>query len=304
MTDIAIRNGAAVDIQPGQDQAVARLAEWAQVADAAYAMATKLVGTSFAPQAYRGKPEEATAAILAGAEVGLAPMAALRAFDNIQGTPAPKAITLRAIVQAQGHDIRIDESTPVLASVSGRRKDGADWQTSTWTIERAEQMGLTTKAQWKQQPAAMLVARATAEVCRWVASDAIMGMPYSAEEVRDEGDGFQPRPRAQRVTAAEILGTTDTPDGDTPEAESDRLNEHQRRTIFALLGDRGITDRDQRLAGISKVVGREVATMNDLTSDEADHVIAVLRRATIDAPPAEPVDADWPPAAQPPDGTR
>jgi hypothetical protein len=39
---------------------------------------------------------------------------------------------------------------------------------------------------YKNNPANMLVARATAEVCRWIAADAIMGMPYAAEEIADE----------------------------------------------------------------------------------------------------------------------
>jgi hypothetical protein len=33
-------------------------------------------------------------------------------------------------------------------------------------------------------PQAMLAARATSEVCRLVAADAILGMPYSSEESR------------------------------------------------------------------------------------------------------------------------
>lgn len=226
MSEIAIRphegNYAAVAVpQPGQDQAIARLAEWARAADAAYQVANRLVSTKFAPVQYRGKPDEATAAILAGAEVGLSPTAALRAFDDIQGTPAPKAVTLRAIVQAQGHDVRIDESTPERAAVSARRKGDTQWQTSTWTIDRARAMGLLGKDQWKKQPGAMLVARATAEVCRWVASDAIMGMPYTSEEIRDEGPGFEGRPEPRRVTAAEILDQDPTPAADpAPAAET------------------------------------------------------------------------------------
>jgi hypothetical protein len=217
-------NHNALDVPPAQGQEIARLLEWAQAADAAYQMATKLVTTQFVPQQYRGKPDEATAAILAGAEVGLSPMASLRAFDNIQGTPAPKAITLRAIVQGRGHEIRIDESTAEVAVVSGRRKGDSDWQTSTWDIPRAAAMGLTGKAQWKQQPGAMLIARATAETCRWIASDAIMGMPYTAEEIRDQDAGVEiSRPAPRRVTAAEILGVTDETPTAVPETETDWL---------------------------------------------------------------------------------
>jgi len=206
MSDLAIRTDQQLQVPAAGQPGTAALAQWAQAADAAYRLAETLCSTQFAPAAYKGKPQEATAAILAGAEVGLSPLASLRAFDNIQGTPAPKALTLRAIAQGLGHEVRIDESTPVIAVVSGRRKGDADWQTSTWTIERAQQMGLTSKTQWKQQPAAMLVARATAEVCRWIASDAIMGMPYTAEEIRDQGVTAAPgRPAPRIVSAADFL---------------------------------------------------------------------------------------------------
>lgn len=296
MTEIAIRADQPLDVPTSRDQGVVQLAAWAQAADAAYRLAEALCSTSFAPAAYRGKPQEGAAAILAGAEVGLSPTAALRAFDNIQGTPAPKAMTLRAIVQGQGHEVRIDQSSAEIAVVSGRRKDHTDWQTSTWTIERAQQMGLLGKEQWKKQPAAMLVARATAEVCRWIASDAIMGMPYTAEEIRDDGPMFDPRPRPQRITAADILSSTEIEPAPEPAHPReldpadgyDAVNntdpdaprtDAQKRHIFALLGERGITDRAQRLAGISKVIGREIASTNDLTQAEATQVIDSLQRA-------------------------
>lgn len=202
MTEIATRDA---DNQMVPDSGVGRLVEWAQAAKAAHALASSLCQTKFVPTQYQGKPAEATAAILAGAEVGLSPMASLRAFHNIQGTPAPAALTLRAIVQSKGHEVVIRESDATHAVVAGRRRGESEWQTSTWTIERAQQMGLLTKnPNWKSQPAAMLVARATAEVCRWVASDAIMGMGYAAEELEDHAP--EPARPRQRVTVAEITG--------------------------------------------------------------------------------------------------
>lgn len=205
MSDIAIRADQHLEVPTGTEPATAQLVQWAQAAHAAHSLAEGICNTQAVPQAYRGKPQEAAAAILAGAEVGLSPMASLRAFDNIQGTPAPKAMTLRAIALGLGHEVKVLESTPERAVVAGRRKDDTDWQTSTWTLDRAAQMGLTGKSQWKQQPAAMLVARATAEVCRWIASDAIMGMPYTAEEIRDQGATIEARPAPRLVSAADFL---------------------------------------------------------------------------------------------------
>lgn len=202
--DVAIRADQHLDIPTGTEPATAQLVQWAQAAQAAGQFAAVVCNTSAVPQAYKGKPAEAAAAILAGAEVGLSPMASLRAFDNIQGTPAPKAITLRAIALGLGHKVEVvGEPNDRIATVRGLRKGETDWQTSTWTIERAQQMGLTSKSQWKQQPAAMLVARATAEVCRWIASDAIMGMPYTVEELRDHGASSPTeRPRPARIVSA------------------------------------------------------------------------------------------------------
>ena len=85
-----------------QTRAVANLRDWATSADAAYTVAERLVQSSFVPAQFKGKPIEACSAILAGLEVGLSPMSALRAFDIIQGVAAPRARTLRAIVQSYG----------------------------------------------------------------------------------------------------------------------------------------------------------------------------------------------------------
>jgi hypothetical protein len=251
MSDIAVRADQHLAVPTGTEPATAQLVQWAQAAHAAHSLAEGICNTAVAPQAYRGKPAEAAAAILAGAEVGLSPIASLRAFDNIQGTPAPKAITLRAITQGLGHEVRIDESTAVIAVVSGRRKGDTEWQTSTWTIERAAQMGLTGKQQWKQQPAAMLVARATAEVCRWIASDAIMGMPYTAEEIRDQGTHVEARPAPRLVSAADFIEQPAIEDQPADEVTVDVILEEiaaattQTRLdeIKAVCKDNGIRDQ-------------------------------------------------------------
>lgn len=161
---------------------------WAQEADLAYQMATKLAETSFVPQSLRGKPGDITAAILAGAELGMKPMATLKSIDVIQGTPALRAHAMRAVVQRHGHDIELVESTPARCVMQGRRKGSEAWQTVEWTIDRAAQMQLTKKGEWQKQPQTMLVARATGELCRLIASDALHGMPYAAEEL--EGTAY------------------------------------------------------------------------------------------------------------------
>jgi hypothetical protein len=268
MTDIAI---------PDQQPTGVDLRAWAEQATSAAVYAEAVCRTSMVPAAYKGKPEEATAAILAGAELGFSPMASLRAFDNIQGVPAPKAMTLRAVVQAAGHEVRIVESTPDRAVVDGRRRGDTEWQTSIWTTDRAKLMPQYDKnPNYKHNPAAMLVARATAEVCRWVGADAIMGMPYAAEEVGDFEPPAAPAPATRRLSVADL----DAPAAITgPDIEM--VTDQQRKRMFALWAELGYgsdADRETRLGLTARFIGAEsIESSNDLTRDEADTVIAKLR---------------------------
>ena len=187
------------------------LMQWAQEADLAYQMAQKLAATSFVPQSLRGKPGDITAAILAGAELGLKPMATLKSIDVIQGTPALRAHAMRAVVQKQGHEIELVESTPDRCVMRGRRKGSENWQTVEWTIQRAAQMKLTDKAEWKKQPQNMLVARCTGELSRLIASDALHGMPYVSEELEGTTTGEVLPPKKAPLSVAALTAPAPEP---------------------------------------------------------------------------------------------
>lgn len=209
---------------------------WVDAASQTHQIAQGLARTSFVPATMRGKPDEITGAILAGAEIGLDPMSALRSIDIIDGTPALRALTLRALVQARGHEVWVDKSTDTEAVVCGRRAGSDRTQKSVWTIDRARRANLAGKRNWQTNPTAMLIARATAELCRLVAADAILGMPYAAEEIRDgvtddadEPAAATPRPARRKVQRDPIPAVpvpdpepapSDEPD-DEPPAELD-----------------------------------------------------------------------------------
>lgn len=286
MTDIAVRQDNAPALIP---DAAAGLVEWAQAAQAAFQLAKGLVSTSFVPQNYRGKPDEAAAAILAGSEVGLSPMASLRAFDNIQGTATPKAITIRAVMLRLGCEIEVDEQTSQRCIMRGRRARDANWTTVEWTMDRARKMGLDKKQQWTSQPGAMLVARATSELGRLIAADALLGLGYTAEEVADD----QPEPTA-KVARTARTPVKRAPAPQPPEPEFDEpapeppvqavaervaegITDAQSKALHAGLNGLGIKDRDAGLAAISQVIDREVTTSKDLTKAEASQVIEWIK---------------------------
>lgn len=287
------------------DAAVQRLSEWAASAQAAHSVAVELVRTSFVPEGFRGKPHEATAAILAGLEIGLSPMAALRSFDVIQGQAAARAITLRAVVQSFGHEIELVESTATRCKMRGRRNGSNAWQDVVWTLDRAKSLKLTNKPNWQNQPQAMLVARATSELARLIAADAILGIAYSAEELADgagaevevpiittadptapdaptaaPGTRRMSRKKPDTPVAIDPGPATDVIDGEVIEAETDTnpdgVTDAQIRKMQVSFKEQGITDRGDRLDYIVATIGRQVASSKDLTKDEASRVIDML----------------------------
>lgn len=196
------------------------LIQWAQEARDLHDVAESLIRTSFVPQSFKKDSKgnwrdkdvvvsETVAAILAGKEVGLQPMAALRSIQIIQNTPAMTALAQRGLVQSSGHEVNVTEQTDTRAVVEGRRRGSERVQRSVWTIDRAKRMNLTEKAQWKTQPSAMLVARATSECCRLTASDVLLGMPYSIEELQDQAEMpetvSKPRTAKRRTEPVEVI---------------------------------------------------------------------------------------------------
>lgn len=223
------------DIERYEEQGTVELVDsplvlWAQEASAAHRIAQSLVKTSFVPAAMRGKAEEATAAILTGQEVGLKPMAALRSINIIQGTPAMTAVAMRALVQSQGHEVWVVEQTDTKAVVKGRRRGSDQEQKSTWTMDRARGLGLATKDNWKKQPQAMLVARATSEVCRLIAADVLLGLPYSVEELADH-DETAPDTPAPRRRARRQLEPVATPEPELDEPTPEPAPEPDEQVV-------------------------------------------------------------------------
>jgi hypothetical protein len=283
------------------------LSTWAENASLVHKIALSLAGTSFVPKSMQGRPDEVTGAILAGRELGLEPMAALRSIDVIDGTPALRAVALRGLVQAQGHQIWVEESTETRAVVRGKRKGEVQVQTSTWNMDRARKAGLAGKKNWVNHPQAMLVARATAECCRLVAADKLIAMPYTAEELADDltpavlETATKPAkrtaqrkplvvlPKAPTVVPYRngIVAAAETEPGPSVDSipEPDGLTDGMRKALMATYREIGITDRAKRLEHASRIVGRPLGSANELTHAEAHDLLAALEAEAAHASP-------------------
>jgi hypothetical protein len=213
-TDIAVREQPtnAVALAPITTGAVATLTTWVAEVSAAYELAKQLCVTSFVPQHFRGKPAEAAAAILTGHELGLSPLASLRSIFMIGGTPGMYAKVLVAIVMSHGHDVWVEEQSDERVVVCGQRKGSEHTARVVWDRERVVKAKLLSNGKYNETPQQMMVARGSAEVCRQIAPDALLGIPYSVEELRDmpQDEQAPAEPAVARVTADEILaGETD-----------------------------------------------------------------------------------------------
>lgn len=207
MTDLERYHGPASD-----------LVAWGQAARSAFELATGLCKTQFVPDTFRNKPEEAMAAIIAGAEVGLSPMQALQSTFVIGGRPAYYARTMVALTQSHGHEVWTKELTPTKAVVCGRRRDSENVETVTVTLEQARKAGWTRNKKYDTEPESMLYARAASAVCRRIAADALLGIPYSAEELADEAEAGK-GPTTRKVSRAKAVVETPEPAAIEPPAQ-------------------------------------------------------------------------------------
>lgn len=146
-------------------------------------LSQRVSNTPFVPTALRGKNEAVLACVLYGAELGLGPMQSLNSIHVIEGRTAMSPELMRAMVARHGHRIDVLENSNTVCEVEGTRSDTGSTAKVRWTMEDAKMAGLAGKNNWKTYPRAMLLARATSELCRIVFPDVIAGLSYTPEEV-------------------------------------------------------------------------------------------------------------------------
>lgn len=191
--------GQVAALDPTQSETIMSLAQWSQELDAAYHLAQSVCQTPFAPQHFRGKPEDAAVAMLYGRSLKMDPLIALKSIYMVHGTPALYAQAMYSIALREGHQIERVHATEQSVKFRCRRKGSRDWQDVEWSIDRARKAGYTSNKKYMENPVGMLTEKCKAEAAKLVAGDALSGMA-SVEEV-ELGD----------YEAAEIVSSEETP---------------------------------------------------------------------------------------------
>lgn len=141
-----------------------------------------------------GSPQAVTAIIVAGAEMGMTPMASLRGWHIIDGKPSMSAATMAAVVMNSGKAEYFEpiEIGPESVTFETKRKGARNPIRITHTIEMARKAwskgdDAWNKSGWGRNPTDMLVARCQSRLARYGYPD-ILNNVYTPEELREARD--------------------------------------------------------------------------------------------------------------------
>jgi len=126
--------------------------------------------------------------IASGAELGLAPLTAMKAIDLIKGQPFLKPWAIAGLINASGYgSYQVLEQTPTRCAIQFRRRLAAvgwtDCPMVTYTLEEAQAHGLVQRSpHWKASPAHMLYQRAMGRGGAMYFPELLAGLTASPEE--------------------------------------------------------------------------------------------------------------------------
>jgi len=160
-----------------------------QSLDEAFRVAQAIAASGLAPRGL-DKPEQVMVAIMAGAELGLAPFQALQSFAIVNNRPTLWGDGLMAVARARGIKARewLDgEGDAAVAHCEVTRPDTGETIARSFSVSDAKKAGLWNKqGPWQQYPKRMLQMRARAWALRDGCADMLRGF-----QVREEVEDFQ-----------------------------------------------------------------------------------------------------------------
>ena len=146
-----------------------------------------MAGGDMLPRQYRNKPANLLFAIEYADALGIPRVNALTSIHVIEGKPSASADLMASMVRKAGHKLRVKvegrgKQATAIAQVI--RADDPDFTYEVrWTWQDTIDANLDKKDNWVKYPTSMMKARAISAVIREGASDAMMGVIYTPEEL-------------------------------------------------------------------------------------------------------------------------
>lgn len=245
--------------------------------------AKMMANSELVPKAFRGKPGDVLIAVQMGAEVGLAPMAAIQNIAVINGKPGIYGDAGKAILLANGCQIEEDDIEVVKKTGRARCKvtrKGRVPVERTFSIENAKVARLWGKeGPWTNYPERQLAWRAFWFAARDAASDLLKGLA-GAEELSD----IEPSVEAVAVPAirppqrkSEALPADATPQPTAPEADDEAttpITEDQRVAFYAAAKRAGFKSKEAVQEWLVATTGIEDSA--HITTRDYDDVLAAV----------------------------
>jgi hypothetical protein len=144
-------------------------------------MAKVLVESGFLPEALNTWQKTLTV-LLAGRELGVPPMQAIRGIHVVKGRPSLSAELMLALAYQNIPGFKFEVSGNEQVCKATAQRPGSNPVTISFSLSDAQRAGLARGDNWTKYPAAMLRARATSAVLRIVAPDAIRGI-HTPDEI-------------------------------------------------------------------------------------------------------------------------
>lgn len=166
-------------------------------------------------------PGEALAVIMAGAELGIPPMASLRGIHLVKGKVGMDYSLMIGLMRRAGYGVQWVTKSATRCELLLTHRDGTT-HAEVWDVERAKKAGLWGGAgSWSNYPEAMLTARCTSSAARAFAGDVLAGC-YSMDEVREISGGTASIGGSD-VHVGEIIDPKDTYDDPKQADEKSRV---------------------------------------------------------------------------------
>jgi len=277
------------------------------------------VGDVFVKSGFFADTRDAAQAIvkvMAGQELGFAPIASMTGVYIVKGKVSLSANLIAAAVKRSGrytfrvrkHDAQVCEIEFFELDKAGNKESIG---TSSFSMQEAAQAGLASSATWKNFPRNMLYARAMSNGAKWYCPDVFGGPVYTPDELGATIDGetgevidIEP---ANHTPAAPAPAQIAAPVEPVAMANSEQIE--ALSVIIDGLRDYKISDADlvKALANLTKntSVTIDSATWTALTGAQIENAIAKLTAkldkfdrdaaaAAQDADTAIEADADGP----------
>lgn len=168
-------------------------------------LAEVLAKSTLIPEALRNKAPDIIVQLLAGAELGLSPMAAIRGVHVIQGKAILSADTMVALCLGSGlcEYFQVEAETETSVTYVCKRKGAPQPQRYTWSDEDTKAAGLNTKDTWRLFKKQMRRARCKSILARDSFPDLLAGV-YDGDS-GEIADSRAPRFEPEAVDA-EVVG--------------------------------------------------------------------------------------------------